>query len=152
MSVRIKIPTVTLEDKWSSTPLRRNRFTAKHLRLAVIFAFVISLIINIYYFTRPQIQETPRPYIQPKGANARNRPSPDSIASREHDFDHGSLTNLVVVPGHAIYLGNQGRPMDNAEWSLKSFQKHDIKSIMAHIKRGIQVANDDKKSLLIFSG
>lgn len=66
-----------------------------------------------------------------------------------------SLDHLVIVPGHGIWTGAHPEDAENEDaWILASYQKgRGRPSIFrAHIARGSQIASEDPKALLIFSG
>ncbi|KAL5483269.1 hypothetical protein ACEPAI_8499 [Sanghuangporus weigelae] len=68
------------------------------------------------------------------------------------------LDHLVVVPGHGVWLGNEAREAYKEDaWALEHYQTGEgarsrIETFIAHIRRGAGIANDDPKSLLVFSG
>lgn len=64
------------------------------------------------------------------------------------------LDHLVVVPGHAIWMGSafEGRFTDD-NWVLEDYQKGgSVRTFWKHIQRGIEIANTDPGALLVFSG
>lgn len=63
------------------------------------------------------------------------------------------LENLIIVAGHAVYVAdNFDQPEADASWCLQSFQKGEPPFYIEHIERGVELANADPKSLLVFSG
>ncbi|KAJ1932427.1 hypothetical protein GGF37_007061, partial [Kickxella alabastrina] len=52
--VRINIPTVNISEAWAPTPLRKQRLGVRFIKLYMPCLLIISLVINIYYFTRPE--------------------------------------------------------------------------------------------------
>lgn len=63
------------------------------------------------------------------------------------------LTNLVLVAGHAVYTAdNFDRPADDDSWHLQSFQKGEAPFYIEHIRKGVELADRDSNSLLVFSG
>ncbi|CAM6118139.1 unnamed protein product [Calypogeia fissa] len=70
---------------------------------------------------------------------------------------YSNLHNLVMVAGHAIYTSGGkgcGEVEGEESWYLESYQKHEgqAATFVQHIKIGVQVAAEDEKSLLVFSG
>ena len=66
---------------------------------------------------------------------------------RREDINH-----LVMVTGHAILLDKTNYLNDEA-WVLESFQKGgQVQTFVDHVLKGIEVAKDDERSLLVFSG
>lgn len=77
------------------------------------------------------------------------------MSSQNLTWDHAE--NAIVVCGHAVYLGGRHvRPPNNAaldqHWCLQPFQKNEGVNYIAHIQKGVFLAAEDEKSLLIFSG
>src|SRR5262245_13363786 len=63
------------------------------------------------------------------------------------------LENLILVAGHAVYIAQDyTRLTDDSSWFLQPFQKGEPPFYMAHIQRGVELANADRKALLVFSG
>ncbi|BFZ55061.1 hypothetical protein PYCC9005_002100 [Savitreella phatthalungensis] len=65
-----------------------------------------------------------------------------------------TLTHLVMVPCHAIYLGAFANPISNLNnWLLTAEQTEiDTRAYLAHIDAGVNVTLQDPQALLIFSG
>lgn len=63
------------------------------------------------------------------------------------------LENLILVAGHAVYVADSFEDITNDNnWSLQDFQKGEPPFYIEHIRSGVDLAADDPKSLLIFSG
>ncbi|CAO3693250.1 unnamed protein product [Umbelopsis ramanniana] len=78
-----------------------------------------------------------------------------AIANPIPNPPHPTLTSLIMVPGHAIYHGVMNDLDLNKDegWTLEEFQKGgQIKVFMNHIKKGIELLQEDEKSLLVMSG
>lgn len=71
------------------------------------------------------------------------------VSARWQDLDH-----LVIVPGHAIQWCTEygQRITDRNCWFLYDFQKGQLPLLLEHIKVAAQLAHDDPRSLLVFSG
>ncbi|HVF49719.1 MAG TPA: hypothetical protein VNA19_06515 [Pyrinomonadaceae bacterium] len=77
----------------------------------------------------------------------------DLAASRMSNPDWTTSENLVVVAGHAVYTADDfADPLDDDSWSLQPFQKGEPRFYLEHIRRGVELADDDARSLLVFSG
>lgn len=64
-----------------------------------------------------------------------------------------SLEDLVLVAGHAIYIGRDRAVADLDEsWVLKDFQKGEPPQYIEHIRSGVELAASNPSSLLVFSG
>ncbi|CAO1638037.1 unnamed protein product [Parajaminaea phylloscopi] len=65
-----------------------------------------------------------------------------------------SLDHLVIVVGHAVWAGCDfdGRSKDE-NWILEPFQQGgSVNTFWKHIAKGLEIADADPKSLLVFSG
>lgn len=65
-----------------------------------------------------------------------------------------SLNHLVMVPGHAIWIGNDvDKVEDDKEWVLEGMQKGgSVRTFMKHLEMGVEVMREDEGALLVFSG
>ena len=64
-----------------------------------------------------------------------------------------SLENLILVAGHAVYIGPDFQnPEDDRNWLLQSFQKGEPPFYIEHIRAGVNVGVGDPLSLVVFSG
>lgn len=62
------------------------------------------------------------------------------------------INHLIVVTGHAILLDKNKYTEDEA-WVLEPFQKGgQVQTFIDHVVRGIEIAKEDERSLLVFSG
>ena len=68
-----------------------------------------------------------------------------------HDANH-----LILVAGHSVIVSGhlQDAGTDEKDWYLLDYQKGRglPQAILAHIQEGINIASQDRRSLLIFSG
>lgn len=62
------------------------------------------------------------------------------------------LTHLIIVCGHAIHLGGWTNGEDEEEWAIEPFQRGEATTFVNHIRAGAQALQDQKNSLLVFSG
>ncbi|KAK4138012.1 FolC bifunctional protein [Trichocladium antarcticum] len=60
--------------------------------------------------------------------------------------------HLVVVCGHAIWLGGPKNGWDEAEWLIESYKHGETPTFIEHIKAGVQVLSQDARAVLVFSG
>ncbi|WWC87208.1 uncharacterized protein L201_002095 [Kwoniella dendrophila CBS 6074] len=77
----------------------------------------------------------------------------------ERDKRFKELNHLIMIPGHAIWLGNKNNEKDisnireNGDWILESMQKSgSVKTYIKHIEKGVEELKNDHQALLIFSG
>lgn len=91
------------------------------------------------------------------GRGRRGDVSSAKLPSR--DFDRvsknwGHLDHLIVVPGHGVqWCTNIGRPVkDPSCWYLFDYQKPQVPCFLEHIQTGADMARNDSRALLIFSG
>jgi hypothetical protein len=65
----------------------------------------------------------------------------------------GNAKNLIIVAGHAIYIGKDPRSAHSDEsWILQDFQKAEPPLYIEHIRYGVELAASRPESLLVFSG
>jgi len=65
------------------------------------------------------------------------------------------LTDLIVVAGHAVYVGNDFRQLrEPGNWYLEEYQRRDgvVESFLTHIERGVEEVSANSKAVLLFSG
>jgi hypothetical protein len=69
---------------------------------------------------------------------------------------HESILNLIIVPGHAVYVGDSpADAYDGTKWmgTYAGYKYNDeVTNYVGHIQRGIMLSDRDTKSVLIFSG
>ncbi|WWC59174.1 uncharacterized protein I303_101723 [Kwoniella dejecticola CBS 10117] len=74
----------------------------------------------------------------------------------ERDSRYAELEHMVMVPGHAIWLGREedvSRVNENDDWILEPMQRGgSVRTYVKHIRRGVEELQKDNKALLIFSG
>jgi len=67
--------------------------------------------------------------------------------------DWNKLENLILVAGHAVYVGHDFlSPESDRNWFLQPFQRGEPRFYIEHIRAGVDVAAKDTSSLLVFSG
>lgn len=79
------------------------------------------------------------------------QPTPDAI--RSHCTSVMSPPNhLIVVCGHAIWVGGPKNGWDEAEWLIEAYKQGETPTFIEHIKAGVQILSDDDSAVLVFSG
>ncbi|KAF3934938.1 hypothetical protein ABW19_dt0207800 [Dactylella cylindrospora] len=72
------------------------------------------------------------------------------------EYDGGTprkdITHLVMVAGHAIWMGGNTLGESEKEWTLLSYQSGLTKTFKQHIEKGVKIAEESEDSLLVFSG
>ncbi|KAJ1665413.1 hypothetical protein IW140_003382 [Coemansia sp. RSA 1813] len=143
--VRINIPTVNVSEAWTPAPLRKQHLLGPRLlRLYLPFVLVISLVLNIYYFTRPTPLSLP-------SALSSTQASTGQVQHEYETVDFGQITDLIIVPGHGIYT-NEGPPLDESNWHLLQMQRGEVGAFMAHIGKAVEMVKEQDSALLMFSG
>ncbi|KAK3308948.1 Mur ligase [Chaetomium strumarium] len=61
-------------------------------------------------------------------------------------------SHLIVVCGHAIWLGGPKNGWDETEWLIESYKKGETPTFIEHIKAGVRLLSQDERSVLVFSG
>ncbi|EEB05193.1 hypothetical protein SJAG_00190 [Schizosaccharomyces japonicus yFS275] len=62
------------------------------------------------------------------------------------------LSHLIIIAGHAVWLGGATNGESDTEWILESYQKGEGKVFAQHVRAGIELMQADENSLLVFSG
>lgn len=64
------------------------------------------------------------------------------------------LDHMVMVPGHAIWIGHDPtRVEDDEDWVLEPMQKGgSVRTFIRHLEEGVRVMKEDPGALLVFSG
>lgn len=63
-----------------------------------------------------------------------------------------SPSHLIIVCGHAIWLGGPKNGWDEAEWLIESYKQGETPTFIEHIKAGVRLLGEDDTSVLVFSG
>lgn len=63
-----------------------------------------------------------------------------------------TITNLIIVCCHGIWLGGPANGHDESEWLIADFQKSETPTFIEHIKAGLEALSHVPSSLLVFSG
>ena len=63
-----------------------------------------------------------------------------------------SPSHLVIVCGHAIWLGGPKNGWDEAEWLIEGYKQGETPTFIEHIKAGVQILTQDENAVLVFSG
>lgn len=74
------------------------------------------------------------------------------VASYEGGQPRKDITHLVMVAGHAIWMGGNTLGEDEKEWTLLPYQHGLAKTFKQHIQKGVDIAKESETSLLVFSG
>jgi hypothetical protein len=71
---------------------------------------------------------------------------------RGNDAQQEQINHLIIVTGHAILL-DKFNYMNDEGWLLEPFQKGgQTQTFVEHVLKGIELAKNDNRSLLVFSG
>ncbi|KAF9268771.1 hypothetical protein L218DRAFT_917815 [Marasmius fiardii PR-910] len=127
------------QRRWTDRLLTRARITNLAVFLLVLVTLA-SLILNLtYWLTWPLPTST----------------YPHSIFSTITQREFEGLDHLIMVPGHAIWTGSKVEDRLNEDfWTLESYQKQGGRpeAFFKHISKGVELANEDDSSLIVFSG
>ncbi len=61
-------------------------------------------------------------------------------------------SHLVIVCGHAIWLGGSKNGWDESEWLIEGYKQGETPTFIEHIKAGVQILSQDESAVLVFSG
>ena len=67
-----------------------------------------------------------------------------AVASARPAPTLANLTELIVVAGHAVFVGHNfddaTDPTDVADWTLLAYQKRQLPAFIGHVRRGVELA------------
>jgi hypothetical protein len=143
-----------------------NRFFLnKTLKSNILFGFftiliICSITINLYHFINCYLEDTSEYLILDNNNNISNNNNKENLNNNSTqvflpNVSSPKLKDLIIVTGHAIYLGGNNHEIGNEEnWILEDYQKGNgqVKAFVNHIKKGIELVKENDESLLIFSG
>lgn len=143
----------------------RTRLTNLAATLLVL-ALSGSLLLNlnfVFFSPRSPRHSSGYPYSYTAGSGWDDAASPEQLESPiplsiettlERDPRYAELEHLIMVPGHAIWLGHDANNVEeDDDWILEPMQKGgSVKTYVKHIERGVDELKADPKSLLVFSG
>jgi hypothetical protein len=149
----------------SASLLNNLRARTRLTNLAVLLiasTLCLSLILNLQHYFSARPVSTARRKVGDAGtwadlATAEQLDSgiPLSIETTiERDARYAQLDHMVMVPGHAVWAGNDpAKVMQDEEWILEPMQKGgSVKTFVKHIEEAAAVLRNDDKALLVFSG
>jgi len=125
----------------TDTLLSRSRFTNCAVTLLMIFTSF-----SLYQNLRFWLSSNPI-FSQPGLCRASTTPSDQRYSTKFGSswwatVTHPNMENLehlVIVPGHAIWIGNDpGQRLDESQWALEPYQKGRarLEALYQHIQRG----------------
>ena len=130
----------------------RSRTRLTNLAVSLIILLTISSVaLNASYYLSPP--EPTRGYANTRTSTRTGRP--ESIEDTiDRDPRIKALDHLVMVPGHAIWVGHDASKVEeDSQWVLENMQKGgSVRTFMKHIEMGVEVMKEDERSLLVFSG
>jgi len=62
------------------------------------------------------------------------------------------LDTLIVVCGHAIWVGGESKGENEEEWLIEPFQSNETSTFIKHIEAGVRELSRRPGALLVFSG
>ncbi|KAJ1969807.1 hypothetical protein IWQ62_000385 [Dispira parvispora] len=145
------LPHITRRRRWSRLLSRLWAVVAdKRARLFILLLVSIFLNVLLLILSVSRNGSSWSAYSIPKDI------AYPGLATGAEDSRYHMLAELIVVPGHAVFLGN---PYDKKQvkhseaWSLESFQStRDIDGFLEHIHTGIAELDRKNRALLMFSG
>jgi hypothetical protein len=132
--------------------LRRN-FITRYMALGLLIFLVF---VTIFAFGRatPLIRDKAQLELTLKNAALfqSNIEAMTEIYRGGENVRREHINHLIIVTGHAILL-DKSNYMNDGAWVLESFQKGgQVATFIDHIRKGIEIAKDDDRALLVFSG
>ncbi|KAK6340636.1 hypothetical protein TWF696_008960 [Orbilia brochopaga] len=123
----------------SFSPPPRLSVLRRGCRLSWQTVLIVVLLLYIFYtFLRPSTAFTDA--------------SDVVVAEYEGGPPKKDITHLIMVAGHAIWMGGATLGDDEKEWTLLPYQHGLAKTFKQHIEAGVKLAREDEGSLLVFTG
>jgi hypothetical protein len=120
-----------------------------------LFAFLVLVTFAAFTRASPLILKSNSPLDNGTGADAvqfQSKMEAMTTIYRGKEESTKDINHLIVVTGHAILLDKNKYTEDEA-WVLEPFQKGgQVQTFIDHVVRGIELAKEDERSLLVFSG
>ncbi|KAI5117191.1 hypothetical protein M0805_004961 [Coniferiporia weirii] len=133
--------------------------------LLLVASLVLSLLVNIrHWVERGQPSNELYDYYGKSSYLAYGRGRTGTPKSIEDTIGRSvglqKLEHLIVVPGHGVWLGSDVREtLDEYSWAMQNYHNGGgggaqtrIEAFVGHIRKGVELADADPKSLLVFSG
>ncbi|KAM0754283.1 hypothetical protein T439DRAFT_332632 [Meredithblackwellia eburnea MCA 4105] len=120
--------------------------------LILVFISTVSLLVNLRVWLGEDV------FVRPEERGLGKGRVPQSIKGtlRAPGRELGALRHLVMVPGHAIFLGcSASQALQDESWILEPFQKGgSVKTFIRHITKAfdVEITVQDPEALLVFSG
>lgn len=164
---RIYFPSHSPQNTSSAYQLFNHLRSRTRLTNLAVFLLALalagSLLLNVQYlypaqYTRARVKGSTPPI-----DGWRDIATPDQLHSGvplsiettvERDTRYTELDHLIMVPGHAIWVGNDvARITDDDQWILEPMQKGgSVRTYVKHIEEGVERLKSDPRALLVFSG
>lgn len=128
---------------------RRSGLPSRRL---IIFA-VASLCVALLLLHRTFLSDSVTSLKEKPCRSSSTRPTTAMLPSPPVAW--AAATHLIMVAGHAVYMApsrSEAEVVKEESWWLESFQHGQLSTMLAHIRRGVELAAADNHSLLVFSG
>ena len=138
--------------------IRHGARRSTALALALVFAFAALGLVSLVLLVTGEL------HASVGGASDDRRVAPrraraSSVRTRSHTHldRYADLTHLVLVAGHAVYMGHDFSPdaaSRNSAWLLESYQRvpGQAETFIEHIRAGVEATAADDTAMLMFSG
>mmetsp|Transcript_1408 Transcript_1408/g.2106 ORF Transcript_1408/g.2106 Transcript_1408/m.2106 type:complete len:326 (-) Transcript_1408:378-1355(-) len=92
------------------------------------------------------------PYMHTNGARGTELSTPPNKDKTEQLWRE--CKDLIVVAGHSVFTGANFEDADDfkSPWILMSYQEKQLPAFLNHIRAGVEIAANNEKALLVFSG
>ena len=152
----------TVREPWGGSIQRRLNHLRSRTRLTNLAVVLLSLFLTLsillnshYLFSSDDHHPTRRKWDEHTRHGSLNTGGPSSIESTiERDARYTELDHLIVIPGHAIWVGDGPNTVaEDGDWILEPMQKGgSVKTYVRHIQEGVERLKSDSNALLVFSG
>lgn len=152
-----RVCSAMLSDGGISSEQRRTRQAATRVGAAMFLLLCIGAMINWQPWSTADagiklgLRRDPAAAAAAVGELDRASISADGSESDVAPFS--SLTHLVLVAGHAVLTSTDVHDVSSpSNWLLLDYQRDQLRTFVAHIRRGVEIATADTQALLVFSG
>jgi hypothetical protein len=139
--------------------LLRQRARLTNLAVGLLlFVLSFSLLANLSHVLHPPTAPDPfklEAWDDVASADQLRSRRPPSVETTIHrDARMDSVRHLVMVPGHAVWLGSDADlAVIDDDWVLEMMQRGgSVRTYVKHIRKAAEIVQSDPHALLVFSG
>ena len=163
---KIYFPSLPSHKPSQTSLLVQLRQRTKLTNLAVLllgFVLILSLTQNVAYFFSSSTPAHFSGWIKAQSQGWAELATAEQLAEGvplsiettiERDPRYPALDHMIMVPGHAIWTGNDPNLVEeDDQWILEPMQRGgSVKTFVKHIRQAVSLLESDTNALLVFSG